>query len=100
LLANWRHSRKQLQTTDGHRSLTDFHFSEAADVTGKASAAITNLIKNSAESTNEIISQLIGAVFGRQGQPQDIIPQSMRRGGVSSTLKPLSLQHEQGFIAN
>jgi CO/xanthine dehydrogenase Mo-binding subunit len=85
LLANWRHSREYLQNTDSHRSSTDVQFSEAADVTGKASAAITNLIKNSAESTNDIISQLIGAVFGRQGQSQDMIPQTMRRGEVSST---------------
>jgi CO/xanthine dehydrogenase Mo-binding subunit len=90
LLANWRHSREYLQNTDSHRSSTDVQFSEAADVTGKASAAITNLIKNSAESTNDIISQLIGAVFGRQGQSQDMIPQTMRRGEVSSTRKPVS----------
>jgi hypothetical protein len=83
-LANSRRSRKQLWTTDSDRSFADTRFSEAKDVTGQATAGITDLIKKSAKSTNDIIATLLGAVFGSQGQSQDIIPQSMRLGQVSS----------------
>lgn len=34
-----------------------------------------------------MISALLGAVFGSQGQSQDIIPQTMRLGEVSSKWK-------------
>lgn len=54
------------------------------DVTNEAATAIENLIKESVKSTNNIISTIVSAVFGEQGQSQDIIPQAMRRGEVSS----------------
>jgi hypothetical protein len=42
------------------------------------------MIKASSASANETITTIVGAVFGKQGQSQDIIPQAMRLGGVSS----------------
>lgn len=42
------------------------------------------MIDNMIEETNNIISRLVGAVFGRFGQSQDVIPDEMRRGGVDS----------------
>ena len=42
------------------------------------------MVEDTITKTNDIISKLVGAVFGRPGQSQDIIPANMRHGGVSS----------------
>ena len=70
--------------TNTYRQFTNTRSSGSTDVTGEASAAIKDMIKNSAANKNETISTLVGAVFGKQGQSQDIIPQGMRLGQVSS----------------
>jgi hypothetical protein len=36
------------------------------------------------EKVNDIIYEIVGAVFGNPGQTQDVIPESMRKGGVNS----------------
>ena len=42
------------------------------------------MVEDTITKTNDIISELVGAVFGRPGQSQDVIPDSMRHGGVDS----------------
>ena len=50
------------------------------------------MIEDTITKTNDIISELVGAVFGRPGQSQDVIPDNMRHGGVDSKRSSSNLQ--------
>lgn len=64
----------------------DIPSSDPVDTKEDAEVAIDRLIKENMKQTGEVINTVVAAVFGRFGQSQDAIPQSMRRGGVSSKL--------------
>lgn len=42
------------------------------------------MVEATAKTTRDAMKEIVGAVFGKQGQSQDVIPQSMRRGEVKS----------------
>jgi hypothetical protein len=70
-------------------------YSAAPDNTDDFKKGVNSMIAKGIRQTNNAIDQLVGAVFGNQGQSQDVIPDSMRVGGdysecrVSLILKTL-----------